>query len=556
MNGQNTAKSLTGGRRPLLGIQGPVLSWVDPWAGDASDEIMRTGTGRLIDSQDPAPTPAEFIQLLQDYQADFYVHHVIPTLVGQQSMVADTAAAGIGLVLGNEYGNINGWFAAGRNRYDLPPDVIAAAAAAGNLLGVQYDEPEHLQMNANQYHKEAWLPHFGDCEGMEAAQAVAAIHNEASQLVERIRHDAGTANVSVLAEYVFPVLFHTLARAGFSPSPKILKESFQPLQLGTSLGAALQYQREFWICVDLWGPDIGPWFTRAPGLPGHSAKEFASALRLGYFFSPAGLFVENVDGLARHLGDGEFRATEFGEAWLEFVRDFVPANPVPWSHRDAAPRVALVHAEDSNFGRGDRPFGKRHDTAPERSHTVFQAWHLLSHGQIPAHGSVQHIPGFDDHPRSRLSPVPRSEFPLVGGAPETMGETSMHSLFQPGNSVLAFDENVGAADVSRAELIVAVGSRLPERTLGMLRDQARDGATVAVAEWLAGPHRVNETIGDGRWVVFEDILKDSDVAEAVAPHIGNPDVWTQRFGDKELHIQTKDGDPNDLHFEIRGGHDD
>src|SRR5688572_16726979 len=40
--------------RPSLGIQGPVVAFHDPWAGDASDAVMRTGTGIPIASQDPA----------------------------------------------------------------------------------------------------------------------------------------------------------------------------------------------------------------------------------------------------------------------------------------------------------------------------------------------------------------------------------------------------------------------------------------------------------------------------------------------------------------------
>ena len=252
----------------------------------------------------------------------------------------------------------------------------------------------------------------------------------------------------VLAEQVFPVMFHTLARAGMTPAPKVMKESFQPLQLGTALGAAVQYDRELWICADLWGPDIGPWLTRAPGFPGHSPAEFASALRLAYLFAPTRLFVENIDVLVRHRGSGAFERTAHGEVWREFVRDFVPRHPLHWSHRDARADIALVHADDSDFGRGHRPFGNRDATAPATSRSVFAAWHALSHGQLPDHGSCLHIPGYD-FPRHELDAVPRSQFPLEAGA---AAQTHLHGLFQATRSVLVFDEHVRSDQLADAGL--------------------------------------------------------------------------------------------------------
>ena len=534
------------GARPALGIQGPVVAFHDPWAGAASDDIMRTGTGIPIPSQDPAPAPAEFVSALVDLGAEFYVHHVIPTQADHAVLLNDLAAAGIGVVLGNEYGNINGPYSEGTNRYDIAADLIRAAAASGGLAGVLYDEPEHLQIHADQYRHDDHLPHFGQTEGLTADESIAVIDRSVRRIVRDVEAAAGGAAVPVLAEQVFPVLFHTLARAGMTPAPKVMKESFQPLQLGTALGAAQQYGRELWVCADLWGPDVGPWPTRAPGFPGHSPAEFASALRLAYFFSPTRLFVENIDVLVRHRGAGFFEKTVHGEVWQEFVRDFVPRHPLQWTHRDARADVALVHADDSDFGRAARPFGNRAAIAPETSRSVFGAWHALSHGQIPAHGSCLHIPGYD-FPRHRLNAVPRSEFPLLTGAAE---QTHMHGLFQPVRGVLAFDEHVGADQLADAGLVVVAGSRLPRATLDVLRRRAESGATVLIARWLCDPERSRSaTVGDGSWIVY-DSMDDAEAREAIAAHAGPPDVWTQRFGDRELRIRPATPDGETLDFEV------
>jgi hypothetical protein len=529
--------------RPRLGIQGPVLAFQDPWAGDASDAIMRTGTGITIQSQDPALTPTQFVGALDDLGAEFYVHHVIPG-VDPQPMLDDLAAAGIDIVLGNEYGNINGPYVDGTNRYDLDPAHLRAAATAGILSAALYDEPEHLQIHADQYRKDGHLPHFGQTEGLDAEQSSTVIDATVRKIVGDVAEAAG-APVPVLAEQVFPVMFHTLARAGMTPTPKILKESFSPLQLGTALGAARQYSRDFWICVDLWGPDIGPWPTRAPGFPGHSPAEFASALRLAHFFAPSHLFVENIDILARHEGGGAMRDTEFGEVWREFVRDFVPRHPLTWSFHDARADIALIHAEDSDFGRGHKPFGNRGATAPATSRSVFEAWHALTHGATPRGGTSFHLPEFD-FPRHRLNDVPRDRFPLAQGSDRP---TRLHGLFQPSRSVLAFDAHVTDAVLGHPELLVVAGSRLPEATLALLRRRAERGADVVIPSWLAGAYGRSERRGGGVWAVYDDI---ADVADVLAPHLGEADRWTQRFGEVEVRISPADIDGATLSFEIIG----
>ena len=534
--------------RPQFGIQGPVVAFWDPWEGEASDTIIRTGTGIPIPSQDPPPTPEEFVAELKRLGADFYVHHVVPTSAEVHTLLRDLDAADVDLVVGNEYGNINGPYVEGTNRFDIPSQLVGDAAASGRLVGVLYDEPEHLQIHADQYRKDDHLPHFGHTDGQTAEAAIATIDQAARSIVADVSASArGAARpVSVVAEHVFPVMFHTLARAGMTPCPKVMKESFQPLQMATALGAAVQYGRDLWICADLWGPDIGPWFTRAPGFPGHSPAEFASALRMAYLFAPTRLFVESIDVLVRHTNDRGFLATEHGEVWLEFLRDFVPANPLRWSYRDARPDIALVHAEDSDFGRGQRPFGNRRAIAPETSRSIFDAWHRLSHGQIPSHGSCLHIPGYE-FPRHRLNDMRRDEFPLEAATPRA---TTLHGLFQPMPNVLAFDEHVGEQQLDGVGLIVAVGSRIPRATVERLRARAEAGATVAIGSWLAPTeHRRNERAGDGVWLTF-DSLDDPHVQEHVEPRLGPADRWTQRFGDTEVRIFPKDPDGQELVFEI------
>ncbi|MFC5653614.1 hypothetical protein ACFPYJ_31740 [Paenibacillus solisilvae] len=542
------------GHRPELGIQGPVLACQDPWAGEASDRIMRTGTGRIYLSQDPAPSAEQFVEALQSLDADFYVHHMLPGLEGQSEMIRDMVLHGIDVCLGNEYGNINGPWVEGTNRWDVPDEAILEAARSGRLIGLLYDEPEHLQINAGQYRKDGWFPHWGATDGFGLEPAYAGMVNAVRGRVEHVRHllaghglDAAAA--PLVSEHVFPVMFHAKARAGMAVCPKIMKESFQALQLGTALGAAKQYGRPMWICADLWGPDIGHWFTRISGFPGHSPEEFESALRMGYLMGPTHLFAENIDVLLHHRENRLVR-TEFGEAWHRFVNDYVPRHPLVWRHDQASADIAVIHSEDSNYGQNARLYGNRELQVPESSKSIFPVWHLLSHGKIPSHGSCMHIPGYD-FPRHVLRKrVPPEGYPLLSGCAD-LPQTAVHTLFEPVNNALAFDEHVRDDQLGSPKLIIAAGSRLSAGTLSAVRRRSEDGAVVIVAEWLvpAGWKESRRFGNGGAWIVTGDFLSD-DAREAAAPFLGSGDCWRQRFGNTEIRFYKADPAGRTLHAEI------
>ncbi|ACX65268.1 hypothetical protein [Paenibacillus sp. Y412MC10] len=541
--------------RPKLGMQGPVIAWQDSWAGAASDEIMRTGTGSVYPSQEALPAPDLFLQVLKELGCDFYVHHMFPNGAGQSAMVRDMAKHGMDLCLGNEYGNINGPYAEGTNRYDVPDEALLEAAGSGKLIGLLYDEPEHLQINASQYRKDAFLPHWGTTEENTLRQSQDSVVRAVAERTAHVRGILANAGVDpegvpLVGEFVFPTLFHTKARGGMIVCPKIMKESFQSLQLSTALGAAKQYGRGLWICADLWGPDVGPWFIRTPGFPGHSPEEYASALKMGYFMGPTHLFTENIDALLQH-GNGSFRRTEFGEVWEEFVRDFIPAHPLTWSHAEADPDIAFIHSDDSNYGQNARLFGNRGLAVPDAAQSVFRAWHLLSHGTIPAHGSCMHIPGFA-FPRHRLkAEVPRDEFPLLRGRPHAI-EERVHPLYYPTNNVLVFDETVREEQLGNPKLILVAGTRLSAETLKAVRRRAEAGATVMIADWLVPePWKASGRTGEGKWLVTGDFLSDDRVKEEAGPHLGGSDCWMQRFADAEVRMYKADERGFMLDFEIR-----
>ncbi|ULL17137.1 hypothetical protein DVH26_23455 [Paenibacillus sp. H1-7] len=549
--------------KPKLGIQGPVVAWQDPWDGDASDRIMRTGTGSIVPSQDSKPAPKAFLSMLRGLEADFYVHHMLPGGQGYSELITDIAEADMDICLGNEYGNINGPWVEGTNRYDVSDEDMLEAARSGRCIGLLYDEPEHLQINAGQYRKDGWFPHWGSTDGLDLQQSREAVERSVEERVRHVQNlleRSGYARNSMplLSEHVFPTSYHTYARAGMDICPKIMKESFQSLQLSTALGAAKQYGRSMWICADLWGPDTGAWFTRFPGFPGHSPEEFASALRMGYLMGPSHLFVENVDVLMKHTSGG-FVTTEFGDVWQEFVRRFIPEHPLHWHHSQAEADIVVIHSDDSNYGQNKWLFGNRTmDTADVTlSESVFAIWHLLSRGAIPAHGSCMHIPGYS-FPRHELKRnVPLDRFPLEGGY--TGGERQpVHPLFYPVHNVVAYDHHVTAEQLGKPKLTLVGGSSLSAETLKAVTKRAENGGVVVIGEWLIpddGPAdwKKSGPMGFGRWIVTGDFL-DSRVKEEVEPYLGEENCWMQRFGTTEIRMTPNGSGGFALDFEIHSLH--
>ncbi|MFC6456142.1 hypothetical protein [Paenibacillus vulneris] len=549
--------------KPRLGIQGPVVAWQDSWAGEASDLIMRTGTGSICPSQDNRPDPETFISMLQELEADFYVHHAFPQGDGYTRLLQDMVEAGMDICIGNEYGNINGPWVEGTNRYDLPDDAILEAGRSGRCIGLLYDEPEHLQINAAQYRKDGWYPHWGDTDGLslkESRTKVEQAVNDRVQHVSNLMERSGYARTSMplISEHVFPTSFHTYAKAGMDLCPKVMKESFQSLQLSTALGAAKQYNRSLWICADLWGPDTGAWFTRFPGFPGHSPEEFDSALKMSYWMGPSHLFTENIDVLMQNTSNG-FRTTAFGEVWKQFVRQFVPENPLAWHHLQADADIVVIHSDDSNYGQNERMFGNRalgKQSCPH-SESVFHIWHLLSRGAIPAHGSCMHIPGYD-FPRHELKRnVSLDRFPLEEGYTGS-GRQPVHPLFYPVSNVLVYDDQVKIEQLGQPKLIMVGGSSLSNDTLQAVIQRAEEGSVVVIAEWLLpenSPNNIKSSgaRGFGQWIVTNDFLGDS-VRETVEPFLGEAGCWMQRFGSTEVRMYPGNSQGTTLEFDIRKMH--
>ena len=539
---------------PKIGVQGSVLGWNDPFHPDLCRTVMRTGEGRVLGPQDPQPAVEAFMELLRSLGADLYLHHVMPDAVETDRFLDAIERFDVDFLLGNEYGNINGPYGDALNRYDVPDSCVAKAARSARFQGLLYDETEHLQLHPSMYldyHPEEAARgrrrhQWANVDGLTLQESEDAV----TDAVEA-RREAYGRHVEMYGEHVFPTMFHALARGGMNPCPKVLKEEFASAQLATALGAARQYGRKLGVCVDFWGQDVGTWFTRIWGFPGHSPAEYRSALELAYLFAPDLLFTENVDVLARNTPRG-FERTEFGDVLHDFTHRFVPAHPLAHHHSQCDPDVVLIRSDDTEWGGEEHPYGNDALTFDYRSRTPFKAFHMLSRGSLPANGILTFLPQYTYHSGF----YPRTDetmgvLPLERGV-DPGRATGTHRLFHPLPNVLVLDERADGAAIGNPGLILLVGSRMTPRCLSAVAEKVRDGATCIAMRWLVPPARdLSWKDGAGRWIVVDD-LECAVVQEAVRPFLGEPGVWRQRFGDVEVRLYNESGDGITVGHEVGG----
>lgn len=527
-----------------IGLQGSVLGWHDPWHFELCETKMRTGEGKIFNSQDPPPSSDAFMKLLHSFGVDFYMHHAMADVKEINKFIESINKYDIRFMLGNEYGNINGPFEDGSNRFDIPKECVNKALETGKFMGLIYDEPEHLQLHPAiylQYHSKGIERNQGRnqwavVDGMGLQESEDAV----CSAVEKCRNRYGD-KVELYSEQVFPVMYHALARGGMNPCPKVLKEEFMSVQISTAMGAAKQYRRKMGICVDFWGQDVGEWFTRIWGFPGHSPPEYESALKLSYLMGPDFMFTENVDILARYQKDG-FIKTEFGEILNEFIHKFIPENPRFYNHSMADPDIVMIRSDDTAWGTEEHPYGNNSLTFDYKSKTSFKVFNLLSRGRIPANGITFFLPQYTYH--SAL--YQRTEeniknLPLEKGVGKKES-TSTHDLFYPMNNMLVLDERADSISIGNPKLIFLAGSRMTSNCLKAVEEKVRNGAVCIAMRWLMPKgYDLCQKDGEGKWIVVDD-FECSIVKEEAEKFLGEKDCWMHRFGDYELRVYNDSGD--------------
>ena len=427
------------------------------------------------------------------------------------------------------------WYnrADGRHYFQFPDQVLMALSKMKNKPGLMYDEAAHMQNNRNR-------PTIKDFEApffMNEEQAV-SLEQASSNFTKEVRKIAEQYEkygLQVYSEHVFPIMYHPFAKAGFTAVSKILKESVSPAYIASSLGAALQYDRPFWLTPDLWHMGV---------YPGHSTDMYRSALLMAYHMGAECIYTENISFDHKKQGKGslvlldaektDYKVTDHGKIAKWFRQTYAPENPRYYRFQDIKPRVAIIRQEDASWGQSnsgfpDWLFGVKSWKSTANTEAWFHIWHLLSDGKINKHGLSWHNREVRKKPNQFL-------FPLDG--------------------VVAFDETVRMKHLDGVELIFLTGLSVSRETLEDVKKCVKNGAIC-----ISLPHLVPDDVklktgakgklkdGKGEWVVTNSFLdlKDDSVLK---PFLPRDNAMSYRFGDTEVKFKPTNGDFNKIQVEV------
>ena len=426
--------------------------------------------------------------------------------------------------------------------WEPPAALLADLVAGGCCLGVVFDECDWLQINAHWKLVADWGARgsgnhfFTNTEGLNLDEAYAAVLAAARRRA-RPYLDAGAPCVA--SEHLYPVMMHTMARAGLTISPKVLKETWGPAMLACALGAARQYGSDLWVCVDEW------WH---PQWYGHPMSRFRSALLLAYWMGASVVYIEGGDlGFTTKYGGG-LALSEQGQILRLVAQQYALEHPRPYTFRDVRPSVAIVRFDDTCFDIRQRCPGEYpgplfgHIPAEPANMEWLTIWNLLSHGYART---------------DSLSHNWETKLPIA------------RSLFMPLNNVVVYDHLVTDALLEGIDWLFLSGHTIPGETLEASARRVRTGATCLLpTRMLPAAAQVEKwddvTIlpdGAGRWVAPKDWYSlhyepftngpcDRQLREASQGALGPEDCLQYAFGDRRLIARMINGDPDNLEFSV------
>ena len=404
----------------------------------------------------------------------------------------------------------------GGHRLNPDPAFFAALNDRGNLYGIVYDEFEYAVSARN---LSLWWGNklrFGAnvFPPMKTRDAYAQGEAFSAALDAYVKEIKAAGVTRFAGEHVFPILFHTFARAGMIPNFKSMKESCTNLAFAVAAGAALEYGTELWTCVDLW-------FRQS--FPGHSAEELYHNLLFAYLAGEDLAYVESSPVLVK---DGSL--TDRGEAFLRFIKDY-KGKERDYRIAGYRPEIGIIRYDDTYWGQNffwDRGlYGNGLIRPDKRSREWIEAVNAVTFGESG-----------------------RASFNL-----NRIDHTLLqkHRSFCSMNALAVFDDRVRKKTLSFLKLAFLCGIRISPETLSDVGNLVRENGLTAVTPPRFLPERFRRLTkgeltqirdGQGTWIVTEDLSSPS-LLRLIAPFCGKLGVIRLPFADREIVLRiTQNGD--------------
>ncbi len=412
----------------------------------------------------------------------------------------------------------------GSHCFRFRQEVLNEYVKSPSFMGVCYDEAEHMQINRSWVfvdYKKIDLPFLSETTGKTFRDAQDSIIEYGGKLTGEY---IASGVPEIYTEHVWPVLFHAFARAGFTPVYKQLKESIAPIWASLAMGAARQYNKPLWTCLDLW---------YCNDYPGHSPGELKANLEYGYLLGVNRMYVENInynDSLYYETESG-VSLTEYGDVYASFAKNYIKNNPRSYTHSDYTPKTAIIRFDDTFCGQNmeknsmwkPRLLGAYNLQPNIECFEWLDAWYTITH-----------------HKTNRKS--------ISWNHPELHRNGMKYYTFVPCVSPIVYDENVTAENLTTLDLVFLCGLYISSRTLSDVANMVKlRGLTVVTtikyapaqfAVKYGGGTDVYED-GLGKWVICES-MADTEVYDNIKHLLGNSDEMVYHFKNKIIRMKITD----------------
>lgn len=438
---------------------------------------------------------------------------------------------------------------------DIPDQTLAFYGRNRLCQGVVMDEGEHVrQLNWHGFGKKFGIAPWAKVDGLSLRDAYA----RTLEGLRKTRDEYKSFGLDTLVTCVWPVMFHTIARAQIGVACKVMGLSYAPVSTAIALGAARQYNTRFWICLEMWSQGSGD------ALPGHSPEEFRSNLLFAYWMGVDHIYVEGAGwnslpagaqgvpwNLVSYQAKQRYRLTEYGRILRWFCRDYIPSHPRDYTFRDVVPEIVIVRFPDTCWGQrysgwADYLYGATNLHSDAATEAWFKIWNLLTYGTTGDDG----ITYFKYRIGKELRP-PNSDYSPVAE------NVMLHPFFSPLNNVVVYDHLVSETLLEPAKLIFITGIEISPDSLKAIANRVRTGATCVALPTLVKPLSLAVTgqrtaivaSGRGKWVITED-FDGPEVLAQVKSFLGNPREIRYRFGNREVRFRRVTEDFNRIEIEV------
>lgn len=411
----------------------------------------------------------------------------------------------------------------GCHRLNLPDGFVRALAKAGNLIGVAYDEFEHTIINRNlsvfigtKLKKD--LPVFPNLKTKDPVEQGRALGRQVREFVDGFKANGAG---KFAGEHVFPVLFHLFAKNGVIPNFKSQKESSSNVQFAVAAGAALQYGKELWNCVDMWN---------VMTFPGHSVKEMYHNLVFAWLMGVNRVYVEASNAFFDKKGDKK-ELNELGKTYCSYVKEY-RGRDRQYDIQDFKPEVGIVRLDTGYWGQGHSLFvwrnmlyGNPMLKGTKQSKEWVRAMYLITHREISPNSLTQ------------------SRFELRS--------LCRHRSFVSMNNAAVFDDEVKKETLEPLKLCFLCGEHISDETLEAVRALAKENGLCVVSTRRFAPNEVLHAAGagfadlpygEGRWIITNS-FRSRRLEKRISPFLGEKGEMRFVLGDEEIRLKIdKDGE--------------